>query len=728
MKKINPLSHQKLQQRLHPSELNFKNTTNIKSAIKFLGQERALKALLFGLGIKSQGYNLYAMGPTGIGKRSLVTSVIKTRARREKIPPDWCYIYNFSAPEKPIALQLPAGLGFQFQKDMQKLIDKVSAEILSVYESDEFRSGMKKINHFFDQKKKKNNTESTDKIPPFYIERYRKEKLLQLGLVASVIEPIVNILKKKYKKFPTIIKYLSAVQKDILHHISDFVKKDEETDLFTLTLENVALTKYKVNLLVDNKKLKHAPIIMEENPTYFSLNSRVEHTSQHGSLVTNFTLIRAGALHKANGGYLLIEARKLNIQDDAWEALKNALYSKKIKIEPAKHVTDSISPVSLEPMPIPLNLKIILLGDRNNYYIFCDEDPDFLELFKVPVDFNEELDRNKKNIRAFAKMVATFIQASHLKPFLADAVAEIINYSTRLAEDNKKLSMQLQWIKDLILEADYWAGLQHKKMVNAKDVKKALQAKIYRMDRSKDNYYEDIYRNFIIVNTDGKAIGQVNCLSVRRVGNFSYGHPTRVTARVRLGKGKLVDIQREIKLAGPAHSKACLIIANFIGSHFNQDQLFAISASIAFEQIYCWTDGDSASVGELCALLSALAEIPIYQHLAVTGSIDQYGEVQAIGGVNEKIEGFYDVCKEKGFNGKQGVLIPKVNIQNLMLRDDVVKAVKEKQFFIYAIETIDDAVLLLMGETAGKRNVHGNFLKDSLYYKIEERLKKFFGK
>lgn len=730
MKNIKPLDYKILKKKLNISQLDFVTTDKIKSLNEFIGQERALEALGFGIGIKSKGYNLYAMGPSGIGKRSLVTTVLQEHASKIPVPSDWCYIYNFDVPEKPIALKLPAGMGNTLQHDMKTLIEEISSDILTVFESDEYCSEIKKINDYFNSRrkkirKKKHINLKRNKIPPLYKERHEKEKTLQLKLIATLISPLINKFKKKYIKSPDVVNYLSAVQKDIIEHVNDFVKYDEKTNLLTLSLENPALIKYKVNVLVDNSKLKGAPIIFENTPCYSNLICRVEHTSDMGLLITNFTLIRAGSLHLANGGYLIIEARKIRKNKEVWEALKSALYSNKIKIEPIQHLSNTVNPVSLEPISIPLNVKVILLGSRNTYYELCQHDPDFTELFKVPVDFDEQIDRNKKNIHLYSRLIATIVRREKLFPFHVSAVAAILDHSSRLAEDVEKLSTHIRNIEDLILESHYWASLSNKKLVQATDVKRAISAQIHRMDRARELYYEDINRNYIIIRTIGKLIGQVNCLSVRKVGNFSYGHPTRVTARVRLGNGKIIDIQREIKMAGPMHSKAGMIISNFLASRFNPNQLFALSASLSFEQIYCWTDGDSASVGELCALLSALAEVPILQSLAVTGSIDQYGEVQAIGGINEKIEGFYDICKAKGLNGKQGVLIPEVNINNLMLREDILDAVRMKKFFIYSITTLDQAISLLTGLPAGTRNKNGFFTKNSIYFRIEKRLQKF---
>jgi len=485
------------------------------------------------------------------------------------------------------------------------------------------------------------------------------------------------------------------------------------------------LYKYQVNLIIDNKDKTGVPVIFEGHPSYSNLIGRVEHTSSQGVLVTHFTLIRPGALHKANGGYLIIEARKLKEEQHAWEALKRTLYSKQIVVEPLEHFSDSAKTISLEPMPIPLDIKVILLGDRATFYLLSTTDPDFGELFKVAVDFDEQIDRNKKNIFLYSRLIATIVKKANLKPFSAAAVAAIIDHGTRIAEDIEKISTHIRTIDDLILESDYWASLKNKKIVDAKDVKKAIDAQIHRLDRSREIYYEDINRNFILINTSEEVIGQINCLSVVKVGKFSYGHPTRITARVRMGKGEIIDIQREIEMSGPSHNKAGLIISNYLSDRYDVNNIFSLTASISFEQIYGIIDGDSASVAELCALLSALSEIPIKQYLAVTGSVDQHGNVQVIGQVNQKIEGFFDVCKARGLNGNQGVLIPHVNIKTLMLREDVIEAAKKNKFSIFTIETVDDAISILTGVQAGKRNKEGIFSKNTVNYKVERKLQEF---
>lgn len=726
MKKLNPINYKLLRRKLNPNQLAFKNTAELKPLTEFVGQERALEAIFFGIGIKNVGYNLYAMGPSGIGKRSLIRNVLEAQAKQKPTPSDWCYLYNFDAPEKPISLALPCGLGTILQQDMKSFITEISTSILAMFESDEYRDGMQKINDEFNKKKELSTDNSqTLKIPKLYKERHKNEKELQLKFSSGVIEPIIQKLEKKYHGFSQIIYYLSAVKKDIIENANELVQEDEKTEILFFPLDNPILIRYQINLLVDNEKTAGAPVIFEENPSYSNLICRVEHISLHGNLTTNFMLIKPGALHRANGGYLIIEARKLKSNKKAWEGLKRALYARNIVIEPEEHLSESARTISLEPMSIPLEIKIILLGDRTTYYSLSNNDADFGELFKVAVDFDEQIERNKKNINLYARLIGTICQRENVRPINTAGVAAIIDYSTRLAEDIDKLSTHVRNIDDLILESDYWAGLANKKIIDMGDVKKAIATQIHRLDRTRELYYEEIDRNFIFINTQGHAIGEVNCLSVVKVGKFSYGHPTRVTARVRMGKGKIIDIQHQIKLAGPIHAKAALTISNFLASRYVLDYYFSLSASLSFEQIYGGVEGDSASVAELCALLSALAGIPIKQHLAVTGSINQEGEVQVIGGVNQKIEGFYDICQMRGLTGEQGVLIPSMNIKNLMLREDIVAAAKAKKFFIYTIDTIDQAITLLTGITAGTRGKKGTFTRNSVNEKVERRLQTY---
>lgn len=715
MTKLKPLNHKHLRQCLDPSTLKFESTNEIKSLSGLISQNRALQALMFGIGIKSDGYNMYAMGAPGIGKRLHIKNIINENLSKLPVPYDWCYVHNFINPNKPIALKLKAGRGELLKHDMEKFIHDSAVSMLAIFEGEKYKEKLKKIRSYYEKKRAR----IVDDSPELIKSQNLQEQKLRKTSVADVIGNGIKKLRKKYGKNKSVKKYLSAVHQDIINHIDDFIINDEKSASFSM--ENPALIKYKINLIVSNKN-KSVPVIFEENPTYSNLICRVEYVVIHGFPTTNFMLIKGGSLHQANGGYLIIEARKIKNNDQTWEALKSILYEKKIAIKPPDEDSRFQKPVSLDPMPIPLNVKIILIGSRGIYYSFCEKDHDFIQLFKVPVDFDEQIPRNSKNINLYTRLIATIVQENSLLPFHASAVAEIIDYSTRLAADIEKLSTHVRSLRNIILESDFSARKSNKKLVRSPDVKQALQASAYRMDRARELYYEEIRRDFIIINTDGKSIGQVNCLSVRRVGDFCYGHPTRVTARVRAGKGRVMDIQREIKMAGPFHSKAILTITNFLSGKFVYNKRFNLHASVSFEQVYVWTDGDSASVGELCALLSSIAEVPICQNFAITGSIDQYGEVQAVGGINEKIEGFFDVCKERGLNGKHAILMPAINIKNLMLREDIVKAVKAGKFLIYPITHIDEAISHLTGMEAGTRNKQGFFEAHTLYHLVEKRL------
>ncbi|MDA8561882.1 AAA family ATPase, partial [Gammaproteobacteria bacterium] len=481
---------------------------------------------------------------------------------------------------------------------------------------------------------------------------------------------------------------------------------------------------YKINLIVNNENLKGAPIIFEDNPTYSNLICSIEHDNEQGLLKTNFNLIKSGSLHKANGGYLVINAKKIKKNKDAWEALKLALFNEEINIEVPEYSSEQAKPVSLEPYPIKLKVKIILIGERYVLKSLANTDHDFGELFKVCVDFDDTIHRNKSNIILYSKMIANIINKLSLKPFNCHAIAELIEFSSRTAEDKEKLSTHISLLKNLIIESDYFANLKKSKIVKKEHVDDAHNYQIERVNRIRDLYYEDICRDFVVIKTKGKIVGQINGLSVVTTHKLSYGHPSRITAIVRAGRNNIVDIQRKIKLAGPSFVKGGIIISNFIAGRYDIGNTLSLFASFSFEQMYDEIDGDSASIAEVCALLSALSECPIRQDLAVTGSMDQYGRVQAVGGINEKIEGFYDICKLKGFNGSQGVIIPSVNIKNLMLREDIVNAVQKKIFFIYKITTIDEAIELLTGYVSGIK-INGKFTKNSINEKVENKLISF---
>jgi lon-related putative ATP-dependent protease len=475
-------------------------------------------------------------------------------------------------------------------------------------------------------------------------------------------------------------------------------------------------------VLVDHSDTEGAPVVYEDNPTYQNLIGRVEHMARMGALLTDFQLIKPGALHRASGGYLILDARKVLTQPYAWEALKRVLQAGQIRIESVGQMLSLISTVSLEPEPIPLDVKIALFGERMLYYLLWQLDPDFAELFKVEADFETEMDRTDSNQKLYAQLIATLVQKKDLRPFDRSAVVRVIERSARLAGDREKLTMRTRNIIDLLEEADYWAGENGNGTVTDGDVQQAIEAQIHRADRVRERVQEAILRDTFLIDTQGEVVGQINGLSVLQLGNFAFGRPTRITARTRLGKGQVLDIEREVELGGPIHSKGVLILSGFLGGRYTSDRPLSLSASLVFEQSYGGVEGDSASSAELYALLSAIADLPLRQSLAVTGSVNQRGQVQAIGGVNEKIEGFFDVCQARGLTGEQGVLIPASNVKHLMLRQDVVEAVEEGQFHVYPVETVDQGIEILTGVEAGEQDEEGTYPEGSVNDRVAKRL------
>jgi len=473
---------------------------------------------------------------------------------------------------------------------------------------------------------------------------------------------------------------------------------------------------------VDHSETKGAPVVYEDHPTFLNLIGRIEHIAQMGALITDFNLIKPGALHRANGGYLIVDAREVLLQPYAWEGLKLALRSRELRIESLGQALSLISTVSLEPEPIPLDVKIVLIGERLLYYLLYQYDPDFSELFKVEADFNEELVRTPENTQLYARLIATMARNENLRPFSRDAVACIIERSARMAGDGTRISIHLGGLADLLREANFWAGDNGHTAITRADVQRAIDEQIRRADRVRERMQEQILRGKVLIDTQGERIGQINGLSVIDLGNFAFGVPSRITARVRMGKGEVIDIEREVELGGPIHSKGVLILSSFLGTRYSAERPLSLWASLVFEQSYSGVEGDSASLAELCALLSALARVPIQQSWAVTGSVNQHGQVQPIGGVNEKIEGFFDICKQRGLTGDQGVIIPAANVDHLMLRQDVVDAVAAGQFRIVAVENVDEAIELLTGVPAGERDESGAFPPGSVNQRVEGRL------
>ncbi len=567
------------------------------------------------------------------------------------------------------------------------------------------------------------------------LEKESREQIKSLNheVAGMAVNHLIDDLQKKYKNLPAVTDYLKAVQQDVVENVDDFRPSGEAESApmeglpLPRALQGPAfLRRYQVNVLVDHSKSKGAPVVYEDRPAYKNLVGRIEHIMSHtGVLMTDFTMLKAGALHAANGGYLILDALKILLQPYAWEELKRTLRSKEIKMESPEQVYGLISTISLQPEPIPLDIKIILIGDRYLYYLLSQQDPDFQELFKVAADFAEDMPRNSDSALLYARLIGTLARKEGLRHFDRSAVARVIEHSARMVSDAEKLSIRMQGVTDLIREADYWANQADHLIVSANDVQQAIDAQIHRASRLRDSIQEEIERGTILIDTDGKKIGQINGLSVISLGNFSFGRPSRITARVRLGKGEVIDIERQVELGGPLHSKGMFILSGFLGARYAANHPLSLTASIVFEQSYGGVDGDSASSAELYALISALAETPIKQSLAVTGSVNQHGQVQAIGGVNEKIEGYFDICRARGLTGEQGVLIPASNVKHLMLRQDVIDAVAAGKFHVYPVEHIDQGIEILTGLPAGERDADGNFPPGSVNALVEARLTGF---
>ncbi|MDZ7594873.1 MAG: ATP-binding protein [Thiobacillus sp.] len=778
MNPIQPLSPDSLYRACDTGHFTFDTTAELDDLSEGIGQMRAIDAAHFGIGMRHAGYNLYVMGPPGSGKRYLVRQLLDQRVGAEAKPADWCYVHNFSQQHKPHAIRLPAGMGTRFHADMQQLVSELQATIPAVFEGDEYRRRLAQIDEEYGERQARAfvevgeeagklgitllrtpngfsfapakgdevmSPEDYDKLPQEEKERFERdigrlqEKLEQVihqvhqwrrerldrvrklneEAVLFAVGHLIDDLRRDYADFPAVCSYLNEVQQNVIESMDEFRHpKEAQTGLAALTREPPDFNRFRVNLFVARDGTEGAPVVYEDHPTYQNLIGRVEHIAQLGALVTNFLLIKPGALHQANGGYLLLDAIKLLTQPFSWEGLKRALATHEIRIESLGQMVSLVSTVSLEPEPIPLDAKVILIGNRLLYYLLAQYDPEFGELFKVAADFEDEVVRSADNDLLYARLIGTMVRRDKLHPFDRDAVARVIEHSARRAEDAEKLSTHMQSLADLVREADYWATEEKREVVTRADVARAIAAQIKRSDRLRERSHEAILRGILHIDTDGERVGQVNGLSVFQLGDFSFAQPSRITANTRLGDGELVDIQREVKLGGSIHSKGVLILSSFLAARYAAEQPLSLAASLVFEQTYGQVEGDSASVAELCALLSSLANVPIRQSLAVTGSVDQFGRVQAIGAVNEKIEGYFDICNQRGLTGRQGVLIPASNVAHLMLRQDVVDAAKAGRFHVYAVETVDQALELLTGIGVGTPAAEG-----SLDQRVAQRIK-----
>jgi predicted ATP-dependent protease len=764
------------------AQFAFQTTAELEDLSEMIGQMRAMDAVRFGAGIRHGGYNIFVLGPAGMGKRSMVLQFLEKRAREASGPADWCYLNNFTQPHKPQALKLPSGRGAELRKEMEQLVDYLRTAIPALFESDEYRVKAEAIQEEFNKQQEQVFKELGDEaekqqivllrtpggfafaptrnqevlppeeyaklpeeekkriagainelqerlekilshIPQWMKERSERFKQLNRETTLATVGHMMNEVRTRFADLSEVQKYFDVVQQDMVEHADDFRKQEESTTVSGMTfVSRETFHRYRVNVLVTNGDHSGAPIVSEDNPTYSNLMGRVEHIAQLGALVTDFTLIKPGALHRANGGYLLLDVRKVLMQPFAWDGLKRALHSREIRIESLGQMYSLVSTVSLEPEPIPLDAKIVLFGDRLTYYLLQEYDPEFGELFKVAADFEERIERNADTHMLYARLISTLARKESLLPFGREAVARVIEHSARLVGDAQRLSTHLRSVADIMQEADYWGRESGHGVVAAGDVQQAIDAQIHRQDRVRGQLQEAILRGTLMIDTHGAVAGQINALSVIELGDFAFAQPTRITATSRLGEGDMVNIEREVKLSGAIHSKGVLILSSFLAARYARNQPLALSASLVFEQSYGMIDGDSASLAELCALLSNLAAVPIRQSLAMTGSVNQFGQAQAIGAVNEKIEGFFDICVAWGLNGEQGVLIPSTNVKHLMLRHDVVAAAQAGKFHIHAVDDVDQAMELLTGKSAGQLAADGSYPADSVNQRVAARL------
>lgn len=777
------LPPERLRRQTDPTLFDFDTTAEVQPSEGIVGQPRATAALQFGLGMLGRGYHVYVAGAPGTGKMTAVNVYLRELARRRPAADDLCYVYNFADPERPRALRLPTGRGRQLAHDLDQVLAVAQQQLPRVFESDEYTSQRDAITKAVDderearlarldehartegfalqatpmgllviplrdgkpmreeefavlspeqreewQRKKRHLDEEISEVLKSLraLERLARERLERLDrdVALYTVGGLLEDVMERYRDLPAVSQYLSEVREDLAEQVNLFRAPSARTDesIEPRWMRERALRRYRVNVIVGDGNVTGAPVVVEPHPTYQNLIGRIEREAQFGVLTTDFTLIRGGALHRANGGYLVLQAEDVLRQPFAWDGLKRALRDRVATIEdPADWL--GMAPVrTLRPEPTELDLKVVLVGDPTTFYLLYTLDPDFRELFGVRADFDRTMPRTPENERAFAGFVCRICDQENLCHANRSAMALIVEHASRLAEDQNKLSVQFGTIADLIRAASYWARQAGATTVGVEHIRQAIEQQTYRSNMIEQRIREAIARGILLVDVAGSAVGQVNGLAVHTLADYSFGMPVRITAAAGVGREGVVDVERESQLGGRIHSKGVLILAGFLVDRFAQSKPLGLTARLTFEQSYEEVEGDSASSAELYALLSRLSELPIKQGFAVTGSVNQKGEVQAIGGVNEKIEGFFATCREKGLNGQQGVVIPAANVQHLMLKDEVIAAVRDGQFHIYPVRTIDEGIELLTGVPAGVRGTDGRYPEGTVNARIEARL------
>src|SRR3990170_4554231 len=785
MAKVKPLPPGELTWKCHPDTFSFSNTREVlEPRPGVIGQDRAIKSIDFGLGLSDHGYNIYILGESGTGKASIIKERLEEKARDEKVPDDWCYVYNFSDPDRPSALNLPPGTGSVLKEDMGELVETLKRDIPKVFESKDYekhrdeildgqqertkalfyRVEQKAVEKGFILKKtvsglavvpakdgKPMGQQEYDALPrdkrakfdeelvllqdrlsdaireARIVEKETKERInaLDREVVQYVVNPLLNELLEKYRGFEKIVSYLNVVRDDVLKNIDDFRPKEEIPLPFGIKMpkSEVTFERYMVNVVISNRDTKGAPVVMETNPTYYNLFGRIEHRVQYGIAVTDFTMIKGGSVHRANGGYLVINALDMLKNIFVYDSIKRTIKNREVRIEDVWEQYRLLSTTTLKPSPVPIDIKVVLIGEPFLYYLLYNLDPEYRKLFKVKADFDDVMQRSSVNINKYANFVAARCMERNLLPFDREGVARVVEYGCRLSGDKLKLSARFGAVENIIVEASYWAGVEKSPVVSAAHVERAIKEAIFRSSKIEDKLGELIKEDTLMVSTEGSVVGQVNGIAVLDHGDYAFGKPSRITARTFMGDEGVVGIEREVKMSGRIHNKAQMIMRSFLGERFGRDFPLALSASICFEQLYNEIEGDSATCAEVYALFSSLADIAINQGIAVTGSMNQRGEVQPVGGINEKIEGFFDTCFAKGLTGRQGVIMPNRNVKNLMLKKEVIDAVKKGMFAIYPIEAVDEGLEILLETPVGGRGPDGKFPEGTVNYLVEKRLR-----
>lgn len=785
MASLKPLALSQLYKASKASDFPFRTTRDCAPFNDFLGQERAREAIGMAVALPHDGYNIFAVGPSGLGKRTMIKRFLAEKAKKCPAPSDWCYVNNFAESRSPIALEFPAGKGKSLKQDMTRLWRDISHSVINSFDSEQYFERMESLKGELSRTQQnalsglaadgeKKGVKLVLRTPGGYgfspmneqgevmsveafgalpkkeqdrlkkamadmetklrkvarglnqAEEQNRDKVRQFNdeVTSRAITPHFQKLRQTYARHNEFLTYLEAFEKDIIENV-DVILNARETQpdaVATVSAEGGIPSRYQVNLIVSNDPQKGAPVVFEDLPTHYNLMGHVEQVTYMGTVATDFTLIRAGALHRANGGYLLLEAEQVLEQPYAWQGLKRALRSKKLRLSSLEQMLTLTGTVSLEPDGIPFNLKVVLLGDRETFYLLQQFDPELGEFFKIRADFESVMPRTLENEIRYANLLADFVEKEALRPLERGAVMRMIEEAARSSEDQEKLSLHAASVGDLLREANYWAGEDSARTIRQAHIQQALEGQERRHERLRKLYMEEIAKGTQLFTAEGEVIGQVNGLTVVQYADAEFGMPSRISVTAHFGQGDITDIERDVELGGAIHSKGVMILSSYLKSIFGAEHGLRFAANIAFEQSYGGVDGDSASLGELCGLLSAIARLPVRQNVAITGSMNQFGEVQPIGGVNEKIEGFYAACQLKNLPGPQTVIIPVQNVRHLMLREEVLKAVKEKRFFIYAVSRVEEAIELLLGLPAGRINGDGEFQENTVFRKVADRL------